>query len=186
MAMIPVSPDRYDRSTIILHWITALLVATLWSLGQTIDWFPKGTPRVTARSVHIVTGVILAMVVCYRVVWRRGFGVHLPPADAGWPRVASRIVHGSLYLSLFATIALGIANAWVRGDSIFDLFRIAALDPGNDRLREWVEDWHGVSANCLVLLAGAHAAAALFHHFVRKDGVLRRMTPDRSARRRPR
>ena len=69
----------YDRRTVVLHWITAALVVALWLLGQTIDWFPKGTPRVFARSTHISLGVALALVLVARVSWRLGGrAIHLP------------------------------------------------------------------------------------------------------------
>lgn len=43
--------DTYDSRTIFLHWLTALLVVGLWIAGQTIDFFPRGTPRMTARII---------------------------------------------------------------------------------------------------------------------------------------
>jgi cytochrome b561 len=89
----------------------------------------------------------------------------------------ARLAHGVLYLLLIVTVLLGVANAWVRGDTLFGLFKIPAFDPGNTELRESVEDWHGLSANILLALAGLHAAAALLHHYVFKDDVLRRMLP---------
>ncbi|MGH8202890.1 MAG: cytochrome b/b6 domain-containing protein, partial [Steroidobacteraceae bacterium] len=52
----------YDRLSIVLHWLTAGLVVVLWTLGQTIDFFPKGAPKIDARSVHITLGATLALV----------------------------------------------------------------------------------------------------------------------------
>jgi len=54
----------------VLHWLTAALVISLWALGQTIDWFPKGNPRVFARSMHISLGIALALVLVARIHWR--------------------------------------------------------------------------------------------------------------------
>jgi cytochrome b561 len=182
MSMTALAPTRYDRRTIALHWFTALLVVALWTLGQTIDWFPKGAPRMSARSAHIVLGALLALVICYRVAWRWASGRRLPPGDQGWLGHISRLAHFGLYLLLFSTVALGITNAWIRGDSIFDLMKIPALDLGNKQLRDSVENIHGLSANCLALLAAIHASAGLFHHFVWNDGVLRRMIPSSKTR----
>jgi cytochrome b561 len=55
--------------------------------------------------------------------------------------------------------------------------RVPAFDPGNKWLRETLGDLHALSANWIMILAGLHAAAALFHHYVLCDGVLRRMSP---------
>jgi len=167
---------HYDRRTIVLHWLTAALVVLLWVLGQTIDWFAKGDPRVFARSTHISLGVVLALVLVARISWRFGrHAVHLPPAGSGWLDKLATSVHWLLYGLLIATVVLGVANAWIRGDTVFNWFKIQAFDPNNKGLKETVEDLHGLAANILLFVAFFHAAAALVHHFVWKDGVLRRM-----------
>ncbi|MEO7369776.1 MAG: cytochrome b/b6 domain-containing protein, partial [Ilumatobacteraceae bacterium] len=109
------APARYDRRTIVLHWLTAALVASLWLLGQTIDWFPKGESRIAARSTHICLGAGLAVVLAVRISWRLGdVSVHLGLAKAGWLDRIGALAHQLLYVLLVATVALGIANAWVR------------------------------------------------------------------------
>lgn len=167
----------YDRRTIALHWLTAALVIALWALGQSIDWFPKSA-RVYARSTHISLGVALALVLSMRIQWRFfGGGLHLPPAGRGALDRVATLTHWLLYGLLVATVALGIANAWERGDTIFNLFKIPSFAPADKDLRSAIEDWHGDAANILALLALFHAAAALVHHYLWKDGVLRRMLP---------
>jgi cytochrome b561 len=168
---------RYDRRTIALHWLTALLVIALWALGQTIDLFPKGVARVAARSLHISLGVALALVLAYRLWWRAGAGTKVAPVGAGWLDVVATLVHKALYLLMICTVLLGLANVWVRGDTLFNLFTVPAFDAGNKALRETVEGLHGWSANTLLILALLHACAALLHHVVLKDEVLRRMLP---------
>lgn len=170
-------PLGYDRRSIWLHWITALLVIALWCAGQTIDWFPKGTPRVAVRSLHICFGAALGLILCYRIWWRIGRGSHLPPAGSGVVQALATLVHLALYVVLVATVLLGVANAWVRGDTLFNLFTLPQFDPGNKALRTQVEDLHSLFANILLILAGLHAAAGLAHHFIWKDKVLRRMLP---------
>ena len=170
----------YDRRTIALHWLTAALVMSLWVLGQTIDWFPKGTPRIFARSAHISLGVALALVLVARIGWRfGGRAVHLPAAGLGWLDKMATLVHWLLYGLLVATVALGVTNTWVRGDTIFNLFKIQSLYSNDTGLRETIEDWHALAAHTLLVVAGLHAAAALVHHFVWRDDVLRRMWPTR-------
>lgn len=166
---------RYDRRSIVLHWLTVALVVALWSFGQTIDFFPKGDARIAARSLHISLGVALAIVLGCRIWWRLGAGTRLPPAGVGWLDTVATLAHKTLYVLLVSTVLLGVANAWVRGDTIFNLFKIPAFDPGNRALTQSVEDWHALSANTLLIVAAFHTAAALVHHFVFEDDVLRRM-----------
>ena len=178
MQTVPTHP-HYDRETVVLHWLTAVLVVSLWCLGQTIDWFPKGNARVFARSTHIAFGALLAAVLVVRIGWRLTAGAKLPPAGLGWLDKLATLTHSGLYALLVTTVALGIANAWVRGDSLFNLFKIPAFHTTNEGLRDTVENWHAFSANTLLVLAFFHASAALVHHFYWKDGVLRRMLASR-------
>jgi cytochrome b561 len=168
---------RYDRTSIRLHWATALLVILLWVIAQLIDDFPRGQARIAARSVHITLGVVLLVVLLARLRWRSGSGRRLPLAPPGWVGYLAKTVHYLLYALLAAVLLLGITNVWVRGDSYFGLFAVPKLDPGNKGLKETVEDLHEILANTLLILAGVHAVAALVHHFVLRDGVLRRMFP---------
>ena len=173
----------YDRRTIRLHWTTAVLMTVLWGVAQIIDLFPKGMPRISARSVHITLGVLLAVVLVMRIVWRVRSGRRLPLARQGvWGQVA-RTVHWVLYAGLAAVVVLGMLNAWARGDSIFNLFHIPKLLPTALQLKPTVEYLHKTVANALVILAGAHALAAVAHHFILRDGVLRRMLPQTLAKR---
>jgi len=72
-------------------------------------------------------------------------------------------------------------NAWVRGDKLFSLGRIppyGAYDPAaRHALSESVVGWHELGANLILILAAGHAVMALYHQFVLKDGLLRRMMP---------
>ena len=91
--------------------------------------------------------------------------------------LAARLTHWALYLLILTTLMLGVANVWMRGDVIFNLFTVPAFDPSNRALRTLIGDWHALAANAILILAGVQAAAALFHHYILRDGVLRRMLP---------
>jgi cytochrome b561 len=167
----------YDRRTILLHWVTAALVGLLWSIAEVIDLFPKGAPKIAARSVHIILGLLLAVLLLLRIVWRIRLGRRLSPANSGVMGYFARIVHILLYVGLVSVVLLGISNAWVRGDSLFGLFRIPKLYPGIPQLKPTIENLHANFANALVTLAAAHSLVAVVHHFILRDGVLRRMLP---------
>lgn len=172
-------PPRYDDRTIALHWVTAALVVLLWTVAQVIDFFPKGMPRISARSVHMSLGVILGFVLVARIGWRATGGTRLPRAT---PELAGRLAeigHYALYVLVAVTVLLGVMNVWARGDSYFGLFKVPSLAPGNARLKETIEDLHAWCANSTLILAGLHAAAALVHRYVLRDEVLQRMLPRR-------
>jgi cytochrome b561 len=172
--------DRYDRTTIALHWLTLFLVAEQWIGAHIIDDFPKGDPRVDARSVHISLGILLGVVLLVRIIWRVTRGKRLPAADTGLLHILAKAVQGTLYALLFATVGAGILFVLVRGDSFFGLFHIASIAPGDRALRHLVGTAHAWMANLILIVAGAHAFAALVHHFVWRDDVMRRMLPPRN------
>jgi cytochrome b561 len=170
---------RHDPMTIALHWITALLVGVLWTIGQTVDFFPNGPLRIDYRSVHIVLGVALAAVLIARLGWRLARRETLPPIDRGVLLAIARFTHWLLYILLIVAVVLGVANVWVRGDSIFNLFQLPAYDPGDRDLVHLIGGWHALATNAVIIVAGIHAAAALFHHLILRDATLRRMLPRR-------
>jgi cytochrome b561 len=86
-------------------------------------------------------------------------------------------MHVALYLVLAGVLGAGLWLEWVRGDTLFGLLQIPAYDPGNKALRSAAAGYHETLANILLILAGLHAAAALWHHYWLSDGVLRRMLP---------
>jgi cytochrome b561 len=167
----------YDKPTIILHWITAILVGILWVIGQTVDFWPKGPLRVDYVSVHITLGAFLGLVLVTRLTWRMTRGLVLPPDRHRILALAAKTLHVVLYLLLIVTVGLGVTNAWVHGDNIYNLFKIASFAPNDHALQSSIGDWHALAANSLLIAAGCHALAALSHHFMLRDDVLRRMLP---------
>lgn len=168
----------YDRTTIWLHWLTAGLVVVLWALAQIIDfWPPASVARVAVRSVHVTLGLLLAVILVGRLIWRHVGGRRLPPAETGFLGLVAWLTHWVLYGLLAVALVAGMTNTWVRGDSFFGLFRLASFAPGDRAMRQLVGSLHEVSTNLILIVAGLHAAAALFHHFIKRDGVLRRMLP---------
>jgi cytochrome b561 len=168
---------HYDRNTIRYHWLSALLVVLLWVSAQFIDYFPKGPSRWNMLGVHMSMGVALAVILACRLRWKRGgraaagFGP-LPESNA-----AARAGHLLMYVTLAAVVFLGFANAWVRGEHIFNFMQLPEFDPGNKPLRKAAGLVHAWGAHALLILAGLHALVALVHQYVLRDRLLERMLP---------
>lgn len=168
----------YDRRLMVLHWLTALLVAALWLGAQVIDLFPRGQ-RAPVVSLHILFGLTLAVVLAVRVVVRLTVAGARPPEGAGWLDRAAQWGHLALYVLVGGAIFAGMANAWVRGDSLFGFFSMAGLAPADRALRGAIGEVHELAANAVLFVALGHAAMALFHQYVLRDGLMRRMMPAR-------
>jgi len=171
---------RYDRRTISLHWVTAILLLFLWGGAHMIDSFPKGPLRVDARSIHIVTGIGVLVLTMYRLLWRLTGSTQFND-DANMATLAAKALHYALYAILIATLALGIFNAWVRGDDLFGFGHIPQFGSyekaQRHELANSVVGWHRLGANLILVLAAGHALVAIGHFVVLKDKILQRMLP---------
>jgi cytochrome b561 len=168
------SETSYDRRTIWFHWLSAGLVAVMYLLAQIIDEFGR-TYRVWPRSLHILLGIALMLVLAARLIWRNTGSRTLPSIDKGAVKYLSKAVHIGLYGLLAAALLLGLFYELARADDLFTLGRLPSIAPGDRALRHQLEELHGTAANLLMILAGLHAAAALVHHYILRDATLRRM-----------
>jgi len=170
---------NYDSVAMSLHWATALLVVANFALAETWDWFAKPTAE-TMQSVHVSLGLLLTAVIVARLVWRLMPGHQMSSLEAGWMRIASKGTHYLLYTLLVAQAVSGFVWRWAQGHSVefFGLFGIPgpfdAWDRASRRPLHTIHEWIGWA---IVIIALLHALAALYHHYVLKDRVLRRMLP---------
>ncbi len=172
----------YDRITILLHWLTAVLVVALFALAESWDFLRHGSPlRKELHSIHISLGIVLALVMTVRLGWRATRGRRLPPASAGLMAFAGKAVHHALYLLLAAQIVLGFLWRWAQAEAFmfFGLFPVQFATVKDRALSHTLGDLHDIAAWSIIVLAGLHAVAALMHHYILGDGVLKRMLPGR-------
>ncbi|ADU71691.1 cytochrome b [Pantoea sp. At-9b] len=185
---ITVQRQRYDVISLLLHWITAFSVIFLFASAHIWEQLERGTPlRKGLQAWHISLGILLALVMVIRPVWRiysqRKADLAMPPSGESLGlRLMAHAVHGALYVLLFTQVALGFLFRWSQQEpfQFFGLFTIPPFITVDTALRHTLAGWHNNVAWALILLAGAHALAALFHHYVLRDNVLRRMLPLRA------
>jgi cytochrome b561 len=169
---------NYDNVAIALHWATAFLVVANFALAQTWDWFAKPTTALM-EDTHMSFGVLLTAVVVARIVWRLIPGHQVSSLEAGWVRIASKATHYLLYGLLIAEAGLGFAFRWGAGRPMefFGLGIPPLIAEMAKPLRHELREIHEYIGWAIVIIAFAHALAALYHHYVLKDRVLRRMLP---------
>jgi len=129
--------------------------------------------------VHAITGLILWSLLIARFSWRLAHTPPLLPAEAGaFSRRLSAPVHFALYALMFVIPIIGVVTFIWHGRAFnFGIFQIDFGVKSNRAVFNPTEDIHGYLAYALFALAGVHALAALWHHFIQHDGVLRRMWP---------
>jgi cytochrome b561 len=171
------SSERYDATSIVLHWLVAALVAALWIGGETIEWLSEGPLRADARSMHILLGMLLGIAVGIRFVWRLSFGRFLPPADAGVLAIAAKIAHRGFYVLLGAMVLVGMMLLSVTGDSFFNHLSMTVNDPADRTLADQLQQVHAIIGWIILALVGLHIVAVLFHRYFLHDRLLDRMLP---------
>jgi cytochrome b561 len=174
--------ERYGSTAIAFHWIAVVLIIGVGTLGLLHDSWPKRSQTFWINS-HALLGLLVWVLVMVRFWWRRRHAPPPLPADVGeLSRRLSGPVHGLLYVLMFIIPILGIVTfIWHGRVFNFGLFQLNFGVHSNRAIFHPTEDIHGYLAYILFALAGIHALAALWHHFIRHDGVLRRMWPNSAA-----
>jgi cytochrome b561 len=173
------APPAYSLTARTLHWITAALVLILLPLGLVIANKWGGPWQDWLYNLHRSIGSVVIPVILIRLAYRV---THRPLALAeevpAWQRHAAHATHWTLYTLLVIQPLLGWAasNAYPAPVIVFGLFDLPTIIGANRALSDQLVVAHRWVALAIASLVAAHIAAALYHHYVRRDGVLLRMT----------
>jgi len=171
--------QSYGWVSIILHWVTAIVVILLFAAGLWMEDFDYDHPLYkTVPHLHKSFGVLLVSLVVVRLVWR--FSQPRPeslPNHKTWEKRASKIAHGILYLFLLLMLPSGyfITTAAGQGLDVFSWFTIPSLIDDIDNLEDIAGEVHELIAFAMISVVFIHAAGAIKHHFYDKDMTLKRM-----------
>lgn len=173
-------PSRYSGTAITLHWLIALLIFTGFVIGWIMTDIPGLTPtKLRYYSWHKWIGVTVFLLVCVRVVWRL---THRPPPLPDMPRwqhIAADVSHKALYVLMLTVPLAGYLYSYAAGIPVvyFGLVKLPALITPDPAQKEFFKYTHITLVFTMAALVLGHAAAALGHHIVQRDGVLARMLP---------
>lgn len=171
-------PDGYGWISIFLHGLSALLALGLLAEGAymvTLTYYDPLYHRLP--HWHKVAGVNLLLLTLIRLLWlASGPRPALLPAPR-WQQHLARLAHIGLYGLLFVPGLTGYLIATAKGQPLEGLpgLPLPALLPLSGETADRLGALHRWSAYALGALALLHAAAALWHQFVLRDGTLRRM-----------
>ena len=179
--MTAAARTRYDAVAMSLHWLTAVLLIFMLFFGEDLmeeeDGFGAFGP-----SLHVSIGSTILVLSLIRLAWRL---FNPPPAYplgmAPWERMAAKATHLFFYVLLIglpltgwlATPKFLREEGPMAGLMLFGAFPL----PGAPSLGLPMKDFHEIGANLGIALLALHVLAALKHHFITRDDVLRRMLP---------
>lgn len=180
MAKIASPSDTHAPLIIALHWLTAAAIAASVPVALLESYVEGHLLKHSLLALHRSLGVLVLGAVLLRLLVRHRHRERRP--DHGLPAhlsLPSALSHVAMYLLLLATPLLGWLQSGAAGQDLrlFGLLPLPALLGMDLDLADTLADYHHWAAWSLIALVGAHTVAALWHHYQRRDGVLRSMLP---------
>lgn len=173
---------KYHPALVALHWLLAVLILFAWGVGAlSLEEMPNSSPgKIATLRVHMVVGAAILLLTLVRLVVR--FSTRRPPpVITGRPLLDRVAVHAhyGLYALVILMAASGFATALAAG--LPDIVFGASGKPLPESFAAYpARRVHGIVGGLLAFLVLVHIIAALWHQFVRRDGLLRRMSFRRS------
>ncbi len=175
--MLKNTENSYGTIAKLLHWIIAAMIITLLSVGYYMTDLPNSPDKFKIYDYHKITGFTVLVLMIIRLVWRLCNQV---PKDLDniphWQRIAADLNIKVLYFLGIAMPLSGILMTLYGGRSIdlLGLFTIKAFET-NKKLSSLAWEFHEAFAVLLIALISLHILAALYHHFIRKDNIFKKM-----------
>ncbi len=170
---------HYGIVSVVVHWLVALTVFGLFALGfWMVDLSYYSSWYRTAPHWHKSIGILLALVILFRLLWRL---ISPPPpplaSHKDWERRTAAVVQLALYLGIAVLIISGylISTEDGRPIAVFGWFEVPALGALFNRQADIAGAIHEYTAYALITLASLHGLAAVKHHVIDKDSTLRRV-----------
>lgn len=170
-------PSRYHPVLVGLHWFLAAFIVLALGLGMfALKAIPNSSPhKIEALRSHMIgAGVILTLMIARFAI--RVLTARPEPARTGSPvldRIA-KISHVAFYGLVAGMIVTGLATA-----VLADLPAIVFGGSGTPLPQSFANFptrvIHGVIAKAFVALIAVHATAALYHQFILRDALIKRM-----------
>jgi cytochrome b561 len=153
---------------------------TVLAIGYTISDHKGRASQNVAYDWHKWLGLTLLFLTAIRLTWRLRHPVAEAHDIAPVERVASMLVHWALYALMFAVPVIGWVSSNMLGFPVvlFNLIPTPYPFGQNHPMGFLLLDIHVYMAWALTALIVLHAAAALWHHAVKRDSVLGRMLPE--------
>jgi cytochrome b561 len=171
---------RWGHVSQFLHWLIVVLLIVQVTLATIADDLPLGMKKLAMLARHKSVGITILGLAVLRLLWRwMNSSPALPDTLKPYERVLANLTHAALYILLFAMPLSGWMMSSARGFPVswFGFIQLPDFVPKNKPLYEALLETHETLAWALYTIVFLHVAAALKHHFMLKDNVLRRMLP---------
>lgn len=173
-------PERFGGIAKTFHWLTLLLLIGSFTLGLSMVDMDLSPTKLKYYSWHKWIGVTVFALTVLRLGWRIADPPPPPPTTMPrWQGLGARASHGALYLILLVMPLTG----WVMSSALdmsvvyLGIIPIPDLVAPDRTLGDTMKVVHQTLAWLLLTVFAVHVLAALYHHLILRDDVLRRMLP---------
>src|ERR1700722_4380069 len=174
-------PQRYSPTAKWIHWVVAVVVILMIPEGLAMKRLTDEGPfRERLYDLHEAVGALVLIVMVVRLARRLIFGVPAPDATLPPSELrASIAAQYALYLLLLIVPVLGWLGTNAYGDpvNVFGLFRFPTLLGKDEAMSDQIFVWHLAGGLLVAAIVALHSGGALYHRFIKRDGVLARMWP---------
>lgn len=173
---------RYGSLSIGLHWLMLLLFIAVYGCIELRGFYPKGSdPREALKTWHSMLGMLVFVFVWLRLAARlSGPTPGIRPEPSGLQQLSAKLMHLALYAFMIAMPLIGWLLLSASGKPVpFFGLELPALIGKSKDLASQIKEIHEFLGTAGYYLIGLHAAAALYHHYIKTDNTLTRMLPDR-------
>jgi cytochrome b561 len=170
------SDSVYGWISILLHWVTAIVIIILWFLGKSImNVLPEDTDA--QRQLHVSIAASAWIVILLRIIWRfRSGHPHVKGQTMVTHRVA-KVVHYTMLITVVLMLVSGPIMVWSGGNpiTVFEWLSIPGPFSNSEETRSFAWFIHSNSALLLSGLVMLHIGGALKHLMFHSDDTVARM-----------
>ncbi|KXF88973.1 cytochrome b [Phaeobacter inhibens] len=167
--------NRYGTVAITIHWLSAPLICALLASGFRAAGLTDGDAKIGILSAHVPMGITILALTLVRIAWWV-FADSKPASPKGdpiWQSLSAKAVHLLFYVVILGMAASGIGMLALSGAGAIILGAAAGDLPNFHDYAPRIP--HGIGARAIVGLLVLHVGAALYHHFIKRDGLIWRI-----------
>lgn len=164
---------QYSKRTAVTHWLIFLLFIAAFFLGHELDESKDAAQKLSMYPIHFLIGDAVLLLTLLRIYFRKKDG---EPAAANANPLLNKLAaatHMLMNITVIAVVISGVATVATSG--VIEALKLAdpALIPDFHKVP--AKEFHELFIGVTLLLVMFHVAAALYHQFIVKDNLLRRI-----------
>lgn len=170
--------NQYGTLTKLFHWSTALLFIGMFTVGYIMQDMAASPQKWQLYKLHKATGFTYLLIVISYLFWRiKQKTPGLPKTLPQWQR---KLAVANIHLLFMLIVLMPLTGYFMsslggREINYFDLFNIPAITKSS--WGGFFHDFHIYASYVVIFCVSLHVLAALYHHFIKKDTILKRMLP---------